>query len=407
MNTPLLMNKKYYYLILLTILFASCSKKQEKDILIHNFGSSVFEDIVELEGMVNSVRSVTINAPDRINAEIIFLVEDGKQVNEGDIVCVLESRELINDYEELLRDLENTKANLEKSKADLDMKYAMLQAQVKSIDAQTQIANLDSAQLKFASPNQRKITELNLRRAAIEKSKLEKKLTALESINKSQLKGLEVRISRWENRIKSAQEMIDQLTIKAPQSGLAMRGDSWYTGLKLQEGDQVESDMPIISIPDLNEMKVIIQASEASYKRINENDPVEITFDAMPGNKAWGKITRKSPIGQPVARGSKVKTFEVEASIDSSLTIPTPGLSAKCNVIVKRIKNAVVIPQLAIFDDDSTKVVYVKNKSGFEKRKIKIGASSPSEAVITSGLNGKEYISMLKPEANKIIQKKK
>lgn len=273
MNTPLL-KTNFFVLLVLLLAFYSCSKKQEKEILIHNFGNSVFEDIVELDGMVNSVRSVTINAPDRINAEIIFLVEDGKQVKEGDIVCVLESRELINDYEELLRDLENTKANLEKSKADLNMKYAMLQAQVKSIEAQTQIANLDSAQLKFSSPNQRKITELNLRRAAIEKSKLEKKLKAVESINKSQLKGLEVRISRWENRIQSAQEMIEQLTIKAPQAGLAMRGESWYTGLKLQEGDQVESDMPLITIPDLNEMKVIIQASEASYKRINENDPV-------------------------------------------------------------------------------------------------------------------------------------
>ncbi len=406
MNTPLL-KTNFFVLLVLLLAFYSCSKKQEKEILIHNFGNSVFEDIVELDGMVNSVRSVTINAPDRINAEIIFLVEDGKQVKEGDIVCVLESRELINDYEELLRDLENTKANLEKSKADLNMKYAMLQAQVKSIEAQTQIANLDSAQLKFSSPNQRKITELNLRRAAIEKSKLEKKLKAVESINKSQLKGLEVRISRWENRIQSAQEMIEQLTIKAPQAGLAMRGESWYTGLKLQEGDQVESDMPLITIPDLNEMKVIIQASEASYKRINENDPVEITFDAMPGNKAWGKITRKSPIGQPVARGSKVKTFEVEASVDSSLTIPTPGLSARCNVIVKRIKNAVVIPQLAIFDEDSSKVVYVKSKSGYEKRKVTTGASSPSRTVITSGLNGKEQISLIKPEANKVIQKKK
>lgn len=110
MNTPLL--KTNFVLLVLLLAFYSCSKKQEKEILIHNFGNSVFEDIVELDGMVNSVRSVTINAPDRM-AEIIFF-EDGKQVKRGDIVCVLESRELINDYEELLRDLENTKANLEK-----------------------------------------------------------------------------------------------------------------------------------------------------------------------------------------------------------------------------------------------------------------------------------------------------
>lgn len=103
---------------------------------------------------------------------------------------------------------------------------------------------------------------------------MKKKLKAVESINKSQLKERKLELDVGRTEYKVLREMIEQLTIKAPQAGLAMRGESWYTGLKLQEGDQVESDMPLITIPDLNEMKVIIQASEASYKRINENDPV-------------------------------------------------------------------------------------------------------------------------------------
>jgi hypothetical protein len=56
-------------------------------------------------------------------------------------------------------------------------------------------------------------------------------------------------------------------------------------------------------------MKVMISASEGNYKRINVSDFVEYSFDAMPENKAWGKITKKAPVGQPVSENSKVKFF--------------------------------------------------------------------------------------------------
>jgi len=155
----------------------------------------------------------------------------------------------------------------------------------------------------------------------------------------------------------------------------------------------------LINIPDMTEMKVKILASEASYKRMNINDRVEYTFDAMPGNVASGKILSKAPIGQPISRNSKVKFFEVEASMETSKVLPSPGLSVTCNIILQRVKDTIVVPQIAIFEEDSMKIVYVKQEKGFEKRQVKIGPSSPKMAVIAKGLSGKESLSLIKPSS--------
>lgn len=404
------MNKKpnrirhlfYKLSVILLLVFVSCARQENKEILIGNLSHKDFEDVISIDGTVKAVRSTTLSCPREIQSEIIFLIEDGTIVKEGDIVCVLESRELQNDYDQLIIEQENAIANFNKSKADLELKYSMLDAQVKSNEAQTEISNLDSLQLMYSSPNQRKITELGLKRSAIEKTKLLKKLKALEIINKSQIRGLEARLGRWDNRIAESKESLEKLTIKAPQDGMAIRAISWITDEVLKEGDQAWSGMPLINLPDLSVMKVTILASETNYKRININDNVEFTFDALPGNTAWGKITSKAPIGQQISRNSKIKVFEIEASIDSTKTLPEPGLSANCKVIISRIKDTIVVPQLAIFDIDSMKVVYVKKSNGFEKRQVLPGTSSPKTAVIIKGLNGNEKISLIKPSSSKI-----
>ncbi|HET9570049.1 MAG TPA: efflux RND transporter periplasmic adaptor subunit [Bacteroidales bacterium] len=398
------MNKPFLLLALLLfgMILTCCQETEKKEILINHINHTNFEDILTIDGTVDAVRSVTLSCPQQLEGEIVYLIEDGTHVEPGDLVCQLENRETQDVIDQLEIEVENSKAVMAKVRANLDMRYAQLDAQVKTNAVQTSIANLDSLQLIYASPVQRRVKELELQKAAIIRNKLTKKLRALDIINKNQIRRMELQIQNRENRLASMMDMIDMMTIKASQSGMVVRAISWQTGNKVQEGDHVYANMPIINIPDMTEMKVKIQASEASYKRININDLVEYTFDAMPGNTASGKILSKAPVGRPISRKSKVKFFEVEASMESWKELPTPGLSVSCNIILQRVKDTIVVPQIAIFEEDSMKMVYVKHSGGFEKRQIEIGPSSPKLAVISRGLTGKESLSLNKPSSAKI-----
>lgn len=392
-------------LILFSILlfFSSCGKKLEDKITSYTITNSNFENAVLIDGIVEPISFTTLACPMNVDGIITFLIDDGTFVEEGEIVCIIEDNERKTHYENLLISLENAQAELSKIKADLQMQYALLEAQVQSNEADTEIAHLDSLQLQFSTPTQRRIKELELEKAAIEKKKLEKKLEALEIINRSEVKKLELNIVQLTNQAASAKKILDELTVRAPKKGLATIAVSRMMGnTKLKVGDNVWNNMPIVIMPEMMKMKVKMMASETDFKFINENDSVSYTFDAMPGNFGYGKITKKMPVGQPYKRDSKVKFFEVEASIDSVLQLPEPGLTANSRVIVNHVSDTIVIPQIAIFEEDSMKVVYVLNKNKYEVRQITTELNSQKEAIVSDGLKTGEIISLVKPSPSKI-----
>ncbi len=382
--------------LLFSILFYSCVSHDES-VSVYEVSNADFNQVLKIEGFVEPVKSTTLFCPSEIEGNIIFLLEDGTRVEKDDTVCILEAKELETAYNQMMIDLETEKAGLNKIRADLDMQYALLEAQVRNNEADTKIALLDSSQLEYVTPSQKRIKELELQRVTIEKVKYEKKLKALAIIQQSDIKKAELKIQRMEVRSQSMKERLNSLIIKAPESGIVARTMNFLTGNKNQIGDVVWDNMPIAMIPQMKYMKVNIAASERDFKNINVNDSVYYSFDAMPGNMGWGKILKKSPVGKPVKEKSKVKVFEIEASIDSILEMPDPGYSVICNIVQKLVKDTIVIPQVAIFEEDSMKFVYVKKDKNFEMRQVQTSLSFPKEAVISAGLKRNEIISLSKP----------
>ncbi|ULB33597.1 MULTISPECIES: efflux RND transporter periplasmic adaptor subunit [Proteiniphilum] len=392
--------EKYSTLFTLILLFliCSCNTNNKEKISTYPILTSDFENTLVIDGFAEPVRYTTIACPGNVDAIITFLIDDGTYVNEGDVMCILEDNNSKTSHDNLVIQLETAEAQLSKVKADLQMQYAMLEAQVKNNKADTEIAHLDSLQLRFSTPTQKRIKELELERAIIEKNKFEKKLEALEIINQSEVKKLELNIQQLTNRLTYAKTILDGLTIRAPHKGLAVISNSMMTGEKLKMGDNVWSNMPLITMPEVSEMKVKMMASEVDFRQINENDSVSFSFDAMPNNIAYGKITKKLPVGQPYKRDSKVKFFEVEASVDSALQLPETGFTANCRVFIKQVRDTIVVPQIAIYEEDSLKVVYVKSKKNrYEMRQIITGLSSSKDAIVSHGLKPGEVIALIKP----------
>jgi biotin carboxyl carrier protein len=392
--------KSGIFIFLLLILLTSCSSGEGGSFMTYTVARGDFENILTIDGYVEPLRSTSASCPPYTQGVIGFLAEDGSFVKEGEVVCIVEVPELQTDYDKLKADHEISQINLTKSQADLALQYALLEAEARTNEAETQIAMLDSLQLKYAPPNQVKIKELELQKVTIQKNRFEKKMAALQVIRQTELKTQELKVQRLANRLQAAKEKLDALTIKAPKDGLAVRPLNWSTGNKLQVGDMAWHLMPLINLPEFGGMKIIIRAQESDYKYINISDSVIFTFDAMPGNLGYGKIKMKSPVGQEHREKSKVKFFDIEASLDSVLIMPDPGYTASCRILLKQLKDTLIVPQIAVFDEDTMKVVYVKQGKKFDMQQVQIGMTSLKEAVITAGLQGGEEISLIKPASS-------
>ncbi|MDR2586522.1 MAG: hypothetical protein LBC84_09980 [Prevotellaceae bacterium] len=395
---------KRIWIVLLPLMLSSCG--HEENISTYTAVIGNFTHSLLIEGIAEPVRSTLIASPRGMEGVVTFLVEDGIMVEEGQVVCIIESQDLQNTYDQLLISLENAQAGLNKTKADLNMQFALLEAQVRTNEADTKISLMDSLQLAFLSENQRLIKELELERTAIEKVRFEKKLEALKVIQQSEIKKLELEIQRYVIRLESLQIQIGALTLKAPSPGMVVIASNPLTEKKVKVGDPVWSNFPIANLPQFQEMKVKILAPEADFKMINVNDSVCYTFDAMPGVTGTGKILKKAPMGQPYKRGGTVKFFEIEASLQEVESLPEPGFTVNCCIIIKHIENVISIPQIALFDEDSVKVVYVQNRNRFEKRQVLLDISSQKEAIVTAGLNEGDVITLSKPKPSLIKSRK-
>ena len=392
-------HSKILVILFPAFLFVTCS--QDTNIATYVVSNGNFSNSILLEGYTEPLRSTTITIP-RFSAGFIdgiveYVIEDGTIVEEGEVLCIIDSPQIVGEYEQVCISLENAETGLNKTKAELNMQLALLEAQVLTNEADTKIAQMDSLQIEFMSDNQKRIKQLELERAVAAKMRYEKKYEALKIIQQAEIRKLEIEIQRLRMRADAVKEIVDALTVKAPRSGLIILPNS-SSGKKLQIGDNLWTGRPVATLPDIKAMKVKMQAPESDFKNISINDSVYYTFDAMPGNTGTGKILIKSPVGQPYKRGSNVKFFEIEASIDNVLAMPEAGYTANCHIILRKEENVICIPQIALFEEDTMKVVYVRRARGFEKRQVNTGLSSTKEVIITAGLTDGEVIALSKPK---------
>ena len=360
-----------------------------------------YEDVLAIEGYTESVNSVNVHCPPDVDGTIISIVETGTYVKEGDVVCVIEDADVADSYERQTLDLESAYAELEKLKASQRLETALLDAQVKNNDADAQLAGFDSLQMLYMSPSERRTKELQLERASIERERLMKKVEATKVMQEIDVMRIEKRIEWVKRNLEEERKKLESLTIRAPRDGIAVRAKRWpWSDETWTIGDNVWNGRSVVTLPDFDKMKVLIHAQETEYKRLQMGDSVMYTFDAMPENRGWGHITKMASVGQTRTEGSQVKTFEIEASVDSLLEPIEPGLSVRCHIYLKHVPDTIVVPSISIFDKDSLKVAYVLKGHKYKERVVTLGLSSPKMTIIADGLNEGEQIALIKPKGN-------
>jgi hypothetical protein len=348
---------------------------------------------------------------------VVRLAEDGASVSKGDTICVLTVRELESLYNEMKTTTETLEAELKKTEADNMLNITLLEAQLATSEAQLKIASLDSLQMKFASEVQKRLLELEMKRALIEKQKIEKKLAAGKIIGETGIRQIKSRIIQQKAKAQQFEEQIRAMTIIAQRDGIVMRTEaprmmimgsegSGTFGGPIREGTILPpfGNSPVLQFPDLGKMQVSAEVAEASFKKIEKGQKVSISVDAAKKLLTTGTVNRKSLMGRTAQRwsDSKVKFYEIIIDIDSCHTKMKPGLSASCSITLKEARDTVFVPTLAIFERDSTKVVYVKEKNIFLPVRVETGLSGSSHTVITDGLKGDEVIALSEPPGSLI-----
>jgi HlyD family secretion protein len=399
-HTATISMKLIISLIIFSILVSCKSKNPLDDLQYYTVHKTKFTSSVTVYGSIESNRMFNYNCPVRgYDITIGYLIPEGTFVNKNDTICRLECSEIENKYLDAVKNFDLAKSEFEKTKAQQELESKILESQVKSIEASTSIAMLDSSRLEFYTPSNRKISELTLQKAKIECDKYKRKIDYMKRINSAVLSKLKLKINQQENNVKRFSKEMNKLKIVADTTGIVQYAVTWSTDAKAKIGDIIWGQSPILNVIDVTSLQVKLLVSESEFKQIQKDNRVEILIDAGDSTIYKGKIISKSPGGKNYTndKDSKIKYFEILSTIEPKPRNIQPGVSVTCKVYLNELKDTIAIPIMSVFDHDSNKVVFIREITKCRRQVVKTGPASEKEIIITKGLKPNDKITLTEP----------
>jgi RND family efflux transporter MFP subunit len=160
------------------------------------------------------------------------------------------------------------------------------------------------------------------------------------------------------------------------------------TARNYDNGDMYSGQMPVLTVMNINPLKLLINVSESYYTQIKIGMPVKVNFDVFGNNNFQGKVNLIYP-----TIDDRSRTFAVEIKLSNNNNKIRPGMFARVTLELGKAKRIVVSDQAIVKQSGSgARFVYVYNNGKVEYRQIEIGRRIDDDYEISSGLTAGEKI---------------
>ncbi len=200
-------------------------------------------------------------------------------------------------------------------------------------------------------------------------------------------------VSGAEARVAAAQSTLDMAFIEAPFSGT-------ITVSETKSGDLVNAGTSAFRLDDLTHLLVDVEISEVDINRIQEDQEVVLTFDAILATEYKGNVIEVSKVGNS---NQGLVTFNVTIELIDKDDQVKPGMTSGVNIIVSQLEDVLLIPNRAVRVEDGNRVVYIFDEDAagsIRTVEVELGVSSDMYSQIIGGeLNAGDTI-ILNPPTN-------
>ena len=316
---------------------------------------------------------------------IKWLTTDGAQVKQGERVVEL-------DNSVFATNLDAKRQAVAQAQQELQQKDAEWYADTlrKQIEAEKKRAEYDKAKLEAAVPKEVvsardfQDRQTKYQRAEVELAKAIDVLKSQRVAVGSDRQNLLIKLETAERELKTAEDALDQLVLRAPRDGIVVIRDHPWEGRRLQEGDGVWVGFPLAQLPELSSLRVEADLADVDDGKIGAGMPATIILDAYPGLSFPARVTSVSAVAQESSRQSLRRVFTAIVALDKlDGTRMRPGLSAR--VIVHAVGNpdALLAPRAALdFSSASPRAVL----AGGKVVPVTLGPCNAQECIVKSGL---------------------
>jgi multidrug efflux pump subunit AcrA (membrane-fusion protein) len=180
-----------------------------------------------------------------------------------------------------------------------------------------------------------------------------------------------------------AQKRLGDSRLRAPIAG--------FVGMRrIDVGDTVGAGTPVISVLDLNPVKVRVAIPEAEIGKVHEGARATVTIPSLDNRPFEGKVETVGVAADPASR-----TYAVKIAVDNPEHVLRAGMVAEARIFSSTIVTAMTVPGDAIVRDPKGVAhvyVYSPTQQRVYARRVEVGMLLNNEVAISSGVNGDEQI---------------
>jgi HlyD family secretion protein len=196
-------------------------------------------------------------------------------------------------------------------------------------------------------------------------------------------------VQQTQSEIASLREKVAGARITAPADG------TLYS-LPVKTGDFVKTGDLLAEMADLHRVRVRAFIDEPELGALEPNEPVKITWDALP-NRSWMGKTEVIP-KQVVARGTR-SVGELLCTVSNNDLELLPNINVNVSIHSNERNNVLTVPRAAVDADGGHRYVFVVAKSTLGKsrlarREIQVGIADSTSFEVVSGLKEEEMVAL-------------
>ena len=381
-------------LLIPVLLLAGCAKKEEKEaeapapVQVTAVTQDTIRRTVTGDGVLFPKDQASVMP--KISAPVqTFYVKRGDHVKEGQLLAVLENRDLTAAAAESKGAVEQAESNLRmteganvpeavvKARTDVEAARQTAEAAKKVLDSRTEL-------LKQGALARRQVEEsqVNFAQANSNFLSAQEHLRALQLVGKEeQVRTASAQVASAKSRSATTEAQLSYSRIYAHKSGV-------IADRPLYEGEMASPTTALLTIMDISRVVARINVPIAQATQVKVGMPATLTFTDIP-DPLEGKVTVVSPASDPNST-----TVQVWIEAPNPGERLKPGSSVHAVVVAEEIKAATVVPAVAILpgEEGGTAVLVIDANSIAHRRAVRLGVRDGDKVEVLNGARPGEEV---------------
>jgi HlyD family secretion protein len=318
-----------------------------------------------------------------------FYVQRGAKVKAGQLLAVLENRDLAaaemqskGDYEQAQATYATTTAatlpeDLQKAELEVNATRQEYEAEEKIYEARQNLFTQGAIPRK----------DLDAARVQATQAKnafdiAEKHYQALQAVGRQQtLKSAQGQLTSAQGKYENSQAQLSYTEIRSPIDGVV-------TDRPLFAGEMASTSAPMITVMDTSQVVARAHIPQEQAALLKVGDAATISAPGV-DEKVPAKVTIVSPALDPNST-----TVEVWVQADNRAQKLRPGSTVSVTMVAAKVADALVIPATSVLtaEDGSTTVMVAGSDNVAHETKVAVGFKEGDRVQITSGLSAGQQV---------------